>query len=133
MAAVCNCVLVSNRWSEETTPASLSHQVSPIKRRKMVLTLHAPSPPKSPETFLNLYFSPFRPTHPRLPLSPSAFLLSIFPPSFLTRLLKLRHLLSLSSVHSSFLSPSVASCVPVLSNYCTGWRRLRWHASTLCL
>ena len=76
---LCTIVLVSNRWSEETTPASLSHQVSPIKRRKMVLTLHAPSPPKSPQTFLT--FSPFRPTHPGLALSPPAFLLSVFPSS----------------------------------------------------
>ena len=58
---LCTIVLVSNRWSEETTPASLSHQVSPIKKRKMVLTLHAPSPPKSPQTFLTCVFLPFVP------------------------------------------------------------------------
>lgn len=42
-------------------------------------------------------------------------------------LLELLRLLSL--LHKA----CICSCVPALSNYFTGWRRLRWHASTRSL
>ncbi len=106
--------------------ASLSRQVGSIKRRKMVLTLYAPSAPKSTPTFLTSLWLLYH--H----LLFFLLLLTFLPHSSFLSTCSFTKLLKTSLIWS-FIKPVFPSCVPLLSNYCTGWRRLRWHAGALSL